>query len=155
MAAKPDAPAARRNRAAILEVLRDEFANRHRVLEIGSGTGQHAVHFAAALPHLVWQTSDRPDYLPGIQSWVDDAVSENLPAPIELDVDNDGLLVGDYDAVFSANTAHIMSAPSVENMIRLVGHILPSDGVSSRLFSIRSPASRTWPWSGPCTSSVP
>ena len=129
MVAKPDAPAARRNRAAILEVLRDEFANRHRVLEIGSGTGQHAVHFAAALPHLVWQTSDRPDYLPGIQSWVDDAVSENLPAPIELDVDNDGLLVGDYDAVFSANTAHIMSAPSDENMIRLVGHILPTDGV--------------------------
>jgi cyclopropane fatty-acyl-phospholipid synthase-like methyltransferase len=129
MIAKPDAPAARRNRAAILEVLHDEFADRRRVLEIGSGTGQHAVYFAAALPHLEWQTSDRPDYLPGIQSWIDDAASDNLPRPIELDVDDDEVSIGEYDAVFSANTAHIMSASSVENMIRLVGHVLPSDGV--------------------------
>jgi cyclopropane fatty-acyl-phospholipid synthase-like methyltransferase len=127
--AKPDAPAARRNRAAILDVLRDEFADRRRVLEIGSGTGQHAVYFSAALPHLEWQTSDRPDYLPGIQSWIDDAASDNLPSPIELDVDDDELPIGEFDAVFSANTAHIMSASSVENMIRLVGHLLPSDGV--------------------------
>ena len=129
MIAKPDAPAARRNRAAILEVLHDEFADRRRVLEIGSGTGQHAVYFAAALPHLEWQTSDRADYLPGIQSWIDDAASDNLPRPIELDVDDGEVSIGEYDAVFSANTAHIMSASSVENMIRLVGHVLSSDGV--------------------------
>ena len=63
---KPDAPACARNREPILQVLRTHFANRHDVLEIGSGTGQHAVYFAAAMPWLQWQCSDRPEYLSGI-----------------------------------------------------------------------------------------
>lgn len=83
---KPHAPAAERNRGPILQVLRVHFADRTRVLEIGSGTGQHAVHFAAALPQLQWQCSDRAPYLTGIRAWLDDAQLPNTPPPIELDV---------------------------------------------------------------------
>jgi hypothetical protein len=69
---KPDAPSCERNREPILAVLRDHFTDRRKVLEIGSGTGQHAIHFAAAMPHLTWQTSDRMENLPGIRAWLDE-----------------------------------------------------------------------------------
>src|SRR5690606_23943932 len=83
---KPFSPACERNRAPILAVLRSAFAQRRRALEIGSGTGQHAVHFAAHLPHLVWQPSDRADYLPGINAWRTEAGLPNLQPPMKLDV---------------------------------------------------------------------
>ena len=83
---KPFSPASERNRDPILEVLRVCFADRRRVLEIGSGTGQHAVHFAAAMPWLVWQCSDRAESLPGIRAWLDEAALPKTPAPIELDL---------------------------------------------------------------------
>ncbi|MEP7184830.1 MAG: DUF938 domain-containing protein [Rhodanobacter sp.] len=112
---KPDAPSCERNREPILDVLRGHFANCRHVLEIGSGTGQHAVHFAAALPHLSWQTSDRAENLSGIRAWIDDAALPNTPRPIELDVAGkwpDMI----FDAVFSANTLHIMTWPEVEQL---------------------------------------
>ena len=112
---KPFSPACERNRDPILAVLRERFADRHHVLEIGSGTGQHAVHFAAALPHLVWQTSDRASYLPGIRLWLAEAALPNTPAPLSFDV-NDALPAGRYDAVFSANTLHIMGWPEVQRL---------------------------------------
>src|SRR5688500_5947755 len=83
---KPFSSASERNRDPILEVLHVWFADRKRVLEIGSGTGQHAVHFAAAMPWLVWQCSDRAEYLPGIRAWLDGAGLPNTPAPIELEI---------------------------------------------------------------------
>ena len=83
--ALPDAPATARNREPILAVLREQFADCPAVLEIGSGTGQHAVHFAAALPHLTWQTSDLPDNHPGIEAWIDAARLPNVLPPIVLD----------------------------------------------------------------------
>jgi hypothetical protein len=83
---KPDAPSCERNREPILAVLRDHFTDRRKVLEIGSGTGQHAIHFAAAMPHLTWQTSDRLENLPGIRAWLEAATLPNTPAPLELDV---------------------------------------------------------------------
>jgi cyclopropane fatty-acyl-phospholipid synthase-like methyltransferase len=106
---KPFAPACERNREPILSVLRAHFADRSRVLEIGSGTGQHAVHFAAAMPQLVWQTSDRAENLAGIRAWLADANLANTPPPIELDVATGGWPVTPFDGVFSANTLHIMS----------------------------------------------
>ncbi len=112
---KPHAPAADRNREPILAVLREHFADRRRVLEVGSGTGQHAVHFAAALPHLVWQASDVAERLPGIRRWLADAALPNTPPPLPVDV-NDGLPAGGWDAVFSANTLHIMGWPEVERL---------------------------------------
>ena len=114
MTDKPFAPSCERNREPIVSVLRAHFADRTRVLEIGSGTGQHAVYFAAALPHVVWQASDVAENLPGIRLWLDEAHLPNTPAPIELDVSGATWPVGPYDALFSANTLHIMSWPEVE-----------------------------------------
>jgi cyclopropane fatty-acyl-phospholipid synthase-like methyltransferase len=126
---RPNSPASERNKRPILDVLREEFKDRHRVLEIGSGTGQHAVFFASELPDLLWQTSDLPENHPGIIAWLDEAQLDNVEPPLELDVDrfDDATVVA--DAVFSANTAHIMNRQSVENMFRLVGRILPDGGV--------------------------
>ena len=116
---KPFSEAAERNRAPILEVLRRIFSGARRVLEIGSGTGQHAAYFAAQLPHLVWQASDVAENLPGIRQWIP------VPEPIELDVDGQWPRV-DADAVFSANTCHIMSSTQVERMFDGVGRIQPA-----------------------------
>jgi cyclopropane fatty-acyl-phospholipid synthase-like methyltransferase len=127
MTDKPFAPACERNRDPILSVLRTHFADRTHVLEIGSGTGQHAVHFAAALPHLVWQTSDVPENLPGIRLWLDEANLPNTPAPIELDVGGDAWPADRYDALFSANTLHIMSWPEVERFFANIANIATPD----------------------------
>lgn len=86
MSNKPVSPACERNREPILAVLREHFDDRRRVLEIGSGSGQHAVHFAAAMPWLLWQCTDRADCLPGIAMWLDEAALANTPPPLELDV---------------------------------------------------------------------
>lgn len=114
--AKPYSPACDRNRAPILAVLQPLLATRTRVLEIGSGTGQHAAHFAAALPHLTWQASDRADWLPGIRLWLDEAALANTPPPLMLDVaDRATWPTGGapFDALFSANTLHYMPEAAV------------------------------------------
>ncbi len=116
---KPYSPACERNREPILDLLRPHFASRQQVLEIGSGTGQHAVHFAAALPHLLWQCADRAPYLSGIRQWLAEAALANTPAPLTLDV-NGPWPAARFDAVFSANTLHIMSMTEVET---LFGHL--------------------------------
>ncbi|HTE40246.1 MAG TPA: DUF938 domain-containing protein [Steroidobacteraceae bacterium] len=125
---KPHSQACDRNRNPILEVLRGYFADRRRVLEVGSGTGQHAVHFAKAMPHLIWQTADVPDNLPGIRAWLDEAALPNTPSPIDLDV-NDAWPSTTFDAVFSANTLHIMSWPSVRRMFSMLDRVLAVDCV--------------------------
>jgi SAM-dependent methyltransferase len=116
---KPFSPACERNREPILEVLRERFADRHHVLEIGSGTGQHAVHFAAGLPQLTWQTSDVADNLPGVRLWLAEAALPNTPPPLQIDV-NLPLPAGRFDAVFSANTLHIMGWPEVQRLFAAV-----------------------------------
>lgn len=119
---KPYSEACERNRAPILEVLERILAERRFVLEIGSGTGQHAAYFAPALPHLVWQPSDVPEHLEGIRQWVEESAAPNLRAPIALDVERDWPQL-DADAVFSANTCHIMSWPQVERMFAGIGRM--------------------------------
>src|SRR5690606_26820083 len=99
-----------------------------------SGTGQHAVHFAAAMPWLRWQCSDRTEHLPGIRAWLDDAALANTPPPLELDVASDawpraGTADGRFDAAFSANTLHIMGWPEVEAFFAGVGRVLGDGGV--------------------------
>ena len=128
MSAEHNAPAAIRNRDAILQVLRQELADAQTVLEIGSGTGQHAVHFAAALPELSWQTSDLAENHEAIHYWIEHAGLANVLSPLLLDVSSPGALNTRYSAVFSANTAHIMSADSVFEMFTLVGRTLALDG---------------------------
>ena len=128
MPMKPHADACDRNRDPILEVLRRHFADRRHVLEIGSGTGQHAVHFAAALPHLTWQTSDLESNLAGIRLWLGDAGLANLPQPIALDVTGPWP-AAQFDGVFTANTLHIMSWPEVRALFAALHRVLSSDGV--------------------------
>jgi hypothetical protein len=116
---RPFSEACERNRDPILAILKRAFKATRKVLEIGSGTGQHAAYFSAALPHLVWQASDRAENLPGIRQWGAD--------PVELDVDGQWPAI-DADAVFTANTCHIMSWPQVERMFERIGRI---DGVKT------------------------
>ena len=123
---KPHAPSCARNREPILEVLREQLAGRRHVLEIGSGTGEHAVHFAAALPQLSWQSSDRAENLPGIRAWLDEAALPNTPAPLELDVAG-SWPGGPFDAVFSANTLHIMAWHEVQQMFVRLPTITSTD----------------------------
>jgi cyclopropane fatty-acyl-phospholipid synthase-like methyltransferase len=115
MTDKPHSSASERNREPILTVLHDFFSDRTAVLEIGSGTGQHAVHFAQAMPHLRWQASDRAENLAGIRAWLDEAALPNSPEPLELDVTRTWPAAA-FDAVFSANTLHIMGWREVAAM---------------------------------------
>ena len=126
MTIKPHSPACERNREPILGVLRVHLANRRRVLEIGSGTGQHAVHFAAAMPQLIWQTSDRAENLPGIRAWLDETALPNTPAPLELDVAS-AWPSEPFDAVFSANTLHIMAWCEVEHFFTQLPAVTGTD----------------------------
>lgn len=126
---KPFSEACEQNKLPILEVLREQFKDVHSVLEIGSGTGQHAVFFAAQLPHLYWQTSDVEEHHSGIQAWLDELGMANTAAPISLHVAHSSWPATCFDAVFSANTTHIMSWPEVEHMFAGIGRVLKTDGV--------------------------
>ena len=125
---KPFAPACERNKGPILEVLRRVFADATDVIEIGSGTGQHAVWFAAGLPHLVWRTSDLPYTHAGINAWIDDAGLDNVERPIPLDVACRPWPLSRVDGAFSANTAHYMHWPEVEAMFGGIGDLLSPGG---------------------------
>jgi cyclopropane fatty-acyl-phospholipid synthase-like methyltransferase len=125
---KPFAESSEQNKHAILTVLQQEFAQSQSVLEIGSGTGQHAVFFAQQLPHLHWHASDVAEYLPGISQWLSEYTGNNLLGPYPLDVTQPKWPVTQVDAVFSANTAHIMHWPAVQAMFAGVGRILQNGG---------------------------
>ena len=125
---KRSSDACERNREPILEILKRVFADRRAVLEIGSGTGQHAAYFAPELAHLAWQPSDVAENLPSVRAWREEAAEPKPLEPLELDVDRPFPAVG-VDAVFTANTLHIVSWPQVERMFSGVGRLLPSGGV--------------------------
>lgn len=128
----PDLPfsqACENNQAPILAVLTQAFADRRQVLEIGSGTGQHGVYFAPRLPHLVWQTSDLAGNHAGISAWQAAYPAPNLRPPLLLDLARSGWPDGPFDAVFSANTAHIVAWPLVQRLFALAGAHLPAGGV--------------------------
>ena len=125
----PFSQACENNKAPILAVLTQAFSLNRHVLEIGSGTGQHAVYFAANLPHLIWQTSDQAEYIGGVTARCEqESTTTNLVLPLILDVTApwpvDGL-TPEIDAVFSANTLHIMSKNMVEAFFSGLGLYLP------------------------------
>jgi len=125
-AQKPFAPACERNQQPILDHLQTIFADVDEVLEVGSGTGQHAAFFAQHLPHLQWQPSDRAENLAGITAWCSDAQLPNLRMPVELDIDKPWArkTVG---AIFTANTLHIMNWRQVQIFfIELAQHLVAS-----------------------------
>jgi len=126
---KPYAESCDQNREAILAVLQPRLAGAESLLEIGSGTGQHAVYFAAALPQLRWQTSDRADNHPGIHAWLDEARLANVLPPLALDVaDATAWPASQYQAVFTANTVHIMGEAEVQALFAGVGRVLAAGG---------------------------
>jgi SAM-dependent methyltransferase len=122
------AEAAEQNKEPILSVLREWFGGPGTVLEIGSGTGQHAVHFARELPHLVWQPSDLRAHLDSIEVWRAEAALDNLLPVRALDVAGEWP-AGEFDYVFTANTAHIMHWPEVLAMLDGVGRVLRAGGL--------------------------
>jgi SAM-dependent methyltransferase len=129
MVEKPFAQACENNKCPILGVLKRVFADSTRVLEIGSGTGQHAVYFAPNLPHVQWMTADLAENHPGIRMWIEEFPAPNLLPPVDLDVRQTCWPFEDVDGVFSANTAHIMHWPGVEAMFAGVARLLQPGGV--------------------------
>ena len=110
----PFSEACERNKEPILAVLREVLAGHSHVLEIGSGTGQHAVHFALAMPEIVWQPSEMPEAMPGLRRRIFAEGPKNLRAPVVIDVTETPWDVRKVDGVFTANTLHIMHWPQVE-----------------------------------------
>jgi len=125
---KPFAPSAERNRHAILEALDSCLLPNDRVLEIGSGTGQHLSFFAEARPDVTWQPSDLPDKIDGIRSWLSEAKASNLLAPIELDVESKPWPIDAAEVCYTANTLHIISWSAVESVFEGVAALLSSVG---------------------------
>jgi SAM-dependent methyltransferase len=124
----PFSAACERNKAPILTALRDAFALCRTVLEIGSGTGQHAVHFSAALEHLHWQPTDVVQHLPPLAARIAAANLPNCAMPLELDVCSASWPVAKVDGVFTANTLHIIGWPAVERLFAGVGRVLQPGG---------------------------
>ena len=132
---KPYAESCDQNRDPILAVLSPLFAESSSVLEIGSGTGQHAVYFSLKMPHLNWYASDTAEHHEGIRMWLQESRLPNLSGPLLLDVRQECWPELEVDAVFSANTAHIMHPGEVEAMVIGVGRLLPAGG----LFALYGP----------------
>jgi cyclopropane fatty-acyl-phospholipid synthase-like methyltransferase len=130
----PFSEACERNKGPILDILRNVLAPARHVLEIGSGTGQHAVWFARHLPHLQWQPTDRATELPGLRERIASEGPPNLLAPIELDVLVAPRRLPPADAVFSANTLHIMGWPGVEAFFRGVATALTAAGATLAVY---------------------
>lgn len=126
---KPCSEACENNKRPILAVIAPLLKNSRSVLEIGSGTGQHAVFFAENMPQLIWHTTDREENHAAINQWLEDAGLENIRAPLALDVCRDDWPVSEFDAVFSANTAHIMNWDQVKCMFAGVGRLLADQGL--------------------------
>jgi len=118
-----------RNQDPILSVLRDVFSDRKHVLEIGSGTGQHAVYFGRHLPYLIWQTSELKENHSSIQAWINEAELSNVRSPILIDAGHPDWPVKNFDTVFSANAVHIMSWPEVERLFQGISRVLDSQGL--------------------------
>ncbi len=124
MKKKPFSQASENNKGHILKVLKEAFADTTSVLEIGSGTGQHAVYFASKLAHLIWQPSDIDTDMTGIKMWLDEAALSNINDPINLDVNELPWDIDKYDGIFSANTLHIMSKAEIANMFYGIAQVL-------------------------------
>ncbi len=126
---KQSSPSCERNKEPILAVLREILSVPGLVVEIGSGSGQHAVHFAHGLPHVEWQPTDVADNLPGISAWRDEAGPVNLREPLALDLFSDRWPVAAAQAVVCINTIHIVSWEAVARLFAGAGRLLAPGGV--------------------------
>ena len=127
---KPFAESSEQNKDHILPVLKQWFTQPgSTVLEIGSGTGQHATYFARFLDSIRWQPSDTHENLEGIEAWRNDAGLTNVLPAMQLDVTQQSWPLEITDYIFSANTVHIMSWPMVEKMFSGIRSVLKPDGI--------------------------
>ena len=126
---KQFAPACERNKDQILTVLKEVLPSSGMVLEIGSGTGQHAAYFATHFPHLIWQPTDLSENFPSINAWREEAGLPNLREPLELDLLAERRPVNSAQAIVCINTIHIVAWNGVENLFAVAGRVLPSGGV--------------------------
>ncbi len=126
----PSSPAAERNAQPILDELRRVLPARGRVLEIASGAGQHAVHFASALDGIEWQPSDTdPVALRAMRIRADRAGLPNLQPPVELDVESRKWPVEQADAIVCVNLLHISPWSATEGLLAGAGRCLPAGGI--------------------------
>ena len=125
---KPYSESCDQNKEVILSIISPLFLSLSNVLEIGSGTGQHAIYFAERMPHLRWHTSDCSSYLDGINMWLADTGLTNVLPPLELNVSRSQWPQLEVDAVFTANSIHIMHQQDVVNLINGVGKLLKQGG---------------------------
>jgi SAM-dependent methyltransferase len=121
-------PAAERNREPILARLERQLGQARSVLEIGAGTGQHAVFFSTRLPGLRWQPTDVPSALPELAARIEAEGPDNCAQPFALSVCDGDWPGNKYDAVYTANTLHIISERDVECLFDGVGRVLASGG---------------------------
>lgn len=122
---KPFSAACERNQDPILEVLhKNIFHTDRRLLEIGAGTGQHAVYFAPHFPQVEWYPTDLAGSLFGMNKWIDEANISNIQRPTKLDVSKDDFPKVKFDVVFTANTLHIMHWKDCKSFMKLLGHRL-------------------------------
>lgn len=137
---KPFSESCEQNKDAILAVLIKAFANSKHIIEIGSGTGQHAAYFGKKMPHLHWQSSDVLENHAGINAWINETTLNktklnettlpNIFSPIDLNVSNCAWHeLNMYDGVFSANTVHIMHWNNVVDMFAGIEKILLANGI--------------------------
>jgi cyclopropane fatty-acyl-phospholipid synthase-like methyltransferase len=126
---KPFSPACENNKQPILDILSRAFSKQKNVLEIGSGTGQHAVYLAKNLPFLTWQTSDLLINHEGINQWIDDLPTPNIRRPLAIDLSGVQSLPENIDTMFSANTLHIISWPLVLKFFEMVEKHLSQNGL--------------------------
>ena len=126
---RPFNPSAEKNKLPIFEELSPMLASSSLILEIGSGTGQHAVFFCERLPQCIWQPSEISSSLDVLRKGVYGSGLPDLRSPIVLDVMDDNWHVDELDVIFSANTAHFMPWPSVFKMISGAYRTLKKDGI--------------------------
>jgi cyclopropane fatty-acyl-phospholipid synthase-like methyltransferase len=126
---KPYSESCDQNRDPIYNIIQPLLKDKKNVLEVGSGTGQHAAYFAKRMPHLIWQTSDQQAYHEGIKLWLNDASLDNTPPPIPLDVSTDAWPKKNFDAIFSANAVHIMAWENVVDFFENAPKILNKNGL--------------------------
>jgi trans-aconitate methyltransferase len=123
---KPFSQACENNKNPILQAISPVFCQPTTIWEIGSGTGQHACYFARHLPHVKWQPTDRSENIPGICLWQEESHTPNLKPVLTLDVTDAIWPCESIDALFTANTLHIMSSDEVQTFFdRLAVYLNP------------------------------
>jgi SAM-dependent methyltransferase len=124
---KREAPAAARNREPIAAVLREVLPAAGTILEVASGTGEHALHFAGLWPNLIWQPSDPdPNAIASIRAWSAEAGLPNLADPLRLDAAAEAWPIAAADAILCVNMVHISPWSATQGLLRGAGRLLPA-----------------------------